>query len=923
MSTPVAATYALLTDGGTVEVRPARAEDFEAVRAMHAALSPDNMYLRFFSLSPGAAEQEAMRVCREPDADHAALLAWQDGRLAGVAAYEPAGKPGVAEVAFAVPDDMHGRGIASLLLEHLVWQARQRGLEAFTGETLAENSAMLRVFADAGLPAKRRISDGVVELTFPLPVGPDEHRLGHYLEAVASRESQADVASLRPLLRPRSVAVVGASRRRATVGRAILHNIVTGGFAGPVYAVNPHAQTLEMEMEGVPCVASVEELPGPVDLAVIAVPPPAVPEVAEQCGRHGVRGLIVISESRGAAGADLLAACRRHGMRLLGPSCFGVIMPWIGLDATFTAGHPVRGVAGLMVQSGGVGIALLEQMSRLGIGVSSFASAGDKFDVSPTDLLTWWAQDEVTQLAVLYVESFGNPRKFAGTARRVAQRMPVLTVIGARSPAGHRAASHTAAAATPVASQEAMFDQAGVITTRSLGELVDTAALLACQPLPAGNRVAIVANAGGAAALAADACADRGLQAVQLGAATRRARRALLPAAAVVTGPVDTCAVVTTDTFRACLEEVAADDGVDAVLAVAVPTAFSDLSAAVAEAVVSKPLAVALLDGAESVRRLKRRPVAQLRSGPHADTGPAGGPPAASAAAAVIDVAAAAITGVPCYADPDNAARALAHAVRYRAWRGRQRGRVPELDGLRTADARTLVTGFLAGSPAGGWLPEASAAELVSCYGIPLAVTVAAATEEEAAAAAAQLGGRVVLKAEAEGLVHRTGAGGVKVDLRTPQEVAEGYRTLAAGSGPRPHRVLVQPMLEGGVEVYIGVVQEPVFGPLVVFGSGPATEVAGDQVARLTPLTDADAEEMIHAVHAAPLLACARGTPPADTAALADALLRVSRLADDLPEVSELDLNPVIARPDGIWCVDVRIRISPAEPRDPFLRRLL
>jgi len=918
VSTPVAATYALLTDGGTVEVRPAQRQDFEAVRAMHAAISPDNMYLRFFSMSPRAAEQEARRVCREPDAEHAALLAWQDGRVVGVGAYEPTAKPGVAEIAFAVPDDVHGRGIASLLLEHLVWQARQRGLAAFTAETLAENSAMLRVFADAGLPAERRIAGETVELTFPLPGGDDNYRLGHYLEAVASRESRADVASLRPLLQPRSVAVVGASRRRATVGRAILHNIVTGGFTGPVYAVNPRAQT--MEMEGVPCVASVDDLPGPVDLAVIAVPPPAVPEVAAQCGRHGVRALIVISESRGAAGAELLATCRRHGMRLLGPSCFGVIMPWIGLDATFTAGHPVRGVAGLMVQSGGVGIALLEQMSRLGIGVSSFASAGDKYDVSPTDLLTWWAQDEVTQLAVLYVESFGNPRKFAGTARRVAQRMPVLTVIGARSPAGHRAASHTAAAATPLASQEAMFDLAGVIATRSLGELVDTAALLACQPLPAGNRVAIIANAGGAGALAADACADHGLQVVQLGAATQRALRRLLPAAAVVTGPVDTCAVVTTDAFRACVEEVAADDGVDAVLAVAVPTAFSDVSAAVAEAVISKPLAVAFLDRAESVRRLKRRPVALPPPGPHTDTGPA----AVGPAAAIIDVAAAAITGVPCYADPDNAARALNHAVRYRAWRGRQRGKVPELEGLRVADARALVTGFLAGSPAGGWLPQASAAELVSCYGVPLAVTVAAATEEEAVAAAAQLGGRVVLKAEAEGLVHRTGAGGVKVDLRTPQEVADGYRMLVAGSGLRLQRVLVQPMLEGGVEVMIGVAQEPVFGPLVVFGSGDAaTEVPGDHVTRLTPLTDTDAEEMIHAVRAAPLLAGDRGTPPADTAALADALLRVSRLADDLPEVSELDLNPVLARPDGIWCVDVRVRISPAEPRDPFLRRLL
>jgi acyl-CoA synthetase (NDP forming) len=330
------------------------------------------------------------------------------------------------------------------------------------------------------------------------------------------------------------------------------------------------------------------------------------------------------------------------------------------------------------------------------------------------------------------------------------------------------------------------------------------------------------------------------------------------------------------------------------------------------------------------VQRLKRLPVAQPPAGRRADTGPAGGPaavdPAAAAveeAAAIIDEAAAAVTGVPAYADPESAARALGHAVRYQAWRGRQRGKIPELSGLRTADARALVTGFLAGSPAGGWLPEAKAAELLSCYGVPLAATIAAASEEEAVEAAGQLGGRVVLKAEAEGLVHKTDAGGVRLDLRTPKEVAEGYRALAADFGSRLHRVLVQPMLTGGVEVMIGVVQEPVFGPLVVFGSGgAATDVLSEHVTRLTPLTDADADEMIHAARAAARLFGDRGAPPVDTAALADALLRVSRLADDLPEVSELDLNPVVAREDGAYCVDVRVRISPAEPRDPFLRRL-
>jgi acyl-CoA synthetase (NDP forming)/L-amino acid N-acyltransferase YncA len=917
VNTPATAMYALLFDGSTVEIRPARTQDAEAVRAMHAAMSPDNAYLRFFSLSPSAAEREARRVCRRPDSDHAALLAWQADRLVGVASYEPAGQPGVAEIAFAVLDDMHGRGIASLLLEHLIWQARQCGLRAFCAETLAENSAMLRVFADAGLPAKRRISDGVVELTFPLPDGEDNYRLDNYLANVAGRESRADVASLRPLLQPRSVVVVGTSRRARAVGRAILHNIVTGGFAGPVYAVNPHAAAIE----GVPCVPSVDHLPEQVDLAVIAVPPFAVPEVAAQCGRNGVRALTVITSGLGAAGAELLAICRQYGMRLVGPNCFGVIVPWVSLNASFAADHPLPGVVGLVVQSGGVGLALLEQMSRLGIGVSSFASVGDSYDVSPNDMLIWWAQDEVTQIAILYVESFGSPRKFGMTARRVGQRMPVLTIVGGRSPAGQRAAaSHSAAVATSLVSQEALFEQAGVIATTSLGELIETTALLACQPLPAGNRVAIVSNAGGAGVLAADACGDHGLQVVKLSPATQRKLRGLLPAGAEVSGPVDTSPEVTTDAFRACLEEVAADDGVDAVLAVAVPTAISDLAAAMAAAVVSKPLAVALPDRAEFVRRLKRVPVAQPPAGRPKDTGPAAA--TVEAAAAIIDEAAAAVTGVPAYADPGGAARALGHAVRYQAWRGRQRGKLPELTGLRTADARALVTGFLAGLPSGGWLPEGSAAELLSCYGVPLVVTIPAASEQEAVEAAARLGGRIVLKVEAEGLVHRMDSGGVRLDLRTPAEVAEGYRALAADAGARLRRVLVQP-LTGGVEVLIGVVQEPVFGPLVVFGlGGVATEVLSDHVTRLTPLTDADADEMIRTGRAAPLLFGRQGVPPVDTAALADALLRVSRLADDLPEVSELALDPVVASADGVYCIDVRVRISPAEPRDPFLRRL-
>jgi acyl-CoA synthetase (NDP forming)/GNAT superfamily N-acetyltransferase len=900
------AAYALLTDGSTIEIRPASPGDVDAVRDMHAAMSPDNMYLRFFSLSPSAAQQEAQRVCREPEPDHAALLAWRDGDLIGVASYEPAGKEGIAEIAFAVSDQMHGRGVATLLLEHLVSLARRRKLTAFTAQTLADNTAMLRVFADAGLPVQRQNVDGVVEMTFPLPGGETDERLNGYLESVASRESRADVASLRHLLQPASVAVVGASRHRGTVGRAILRNIVTGGFAGNVYAVNPHAHS----MEGVPCLTSVDKLPESVDLAVIAVPAAAVPAVAAACGRRGVRALVVITAGLGPQGADLLAICRRYGMRLVGPNCFGIAVPRIGLDATFAVQHPLAGSAGLVVQSGGVGVALLEHLSRLGIGISSFASVGDKYDVSSNDMLMWWNQDTATRLAMLYVESFGNPRAFARTARRVAHRLPVLTVMSGRSAAGQRAAaSHTAAVATPLVTQEALFAQAGIIAVPSLGELVEAAAMIASQPLPAGNRVAIVSNAGGAGVLAADACGDNGLQVVTLSSATQRKLAKLLPPGSAFAGTVDTTAAVSLDAFSSCLEEVAADDGVDAVLAVTVPTAICDLRRVINTVDVTKPLTVALLEQAEAVQLLRRDGIMQRNSDGTPAT-PVVGAPASPGA-------------VPAYAYPEDAARALGHAAKYQAWRSRHRGSLPDFTGVRLAEARALIARFLAGSPAGGWLPAAQAADLLACYQIPVIASRLAGSPDDAVRAAAELGGPVVLKAQAEGVVHKTDAGAVKLDLHGEQEVRAGYQELVAAFGPALHGVLVQPMVADGVEVLIGLVQEPVFGPLVVFGlGGVATEVLGDHAARLNPLTDKDADELIRSVQAAPLLFGHRGRPAVDTAALTDTLLRVSRLADDFPEVTELDLNPVIARQDGAEAVDVRVRISPAEAQDPFLRKL-
>jgi acyl-CoA synthetase (NDP forming)/GNAT superfamily N-acetyltransferase len=798
--------YALLADGTAVEIREAGPEDFDAVQAMHEAMAPDNIYLRFFSYSTRSAEIEAGRVCRDPAPGTAALLALLDGELVGVASYaELTGHLGHAEVAFAVADHMHHKGIATLLLEHLVSLARHRQVTTFTAETLSENTAMLKVFAGAGLPVQRHFAGGVYQLTFPLPRDEDGTALDAYLSAVAGRESRADAASLRHIFAPESVVVIGASRRREAIGRVILENIRRGGYAGRLYTVHPRAR----QIDGDRCLASVLDLPEPADLAVIAVPAPAVLGVAEQCGRRGVRSLVVVTSRLDAAAcADLLAVCRRHGMRLVGPDCFGVAVPALGLDATFAASPLQPGVAGLMSQSGGIGVALAGQLSQLGVGISSFASVGSKLDVSGNDMLMWWEHDDVTRLAVLYLESFGNPRKFARTARRVGAKMPVLTVH-----AGHST------------TDQALFEQAGVIATRSFGELTETAALLATQPVPAGRTVAIVSNVADAGMLAADACTALGLVVHQPHGLTRRRLRALLPGG-TVTGPVDTTAAVSAGEFRRCLELLATDDGVDAMIALVLPTgATGDLITAIRDAGIRVPLAAVALDQAETVRLMSRS---------------------------------ANDSQIPVYNVPGAAATAMAHAARYGAWRTEPRGQVPGFPDVRAADARTLVTGFLHGEADGGWLPPGETAGLLRCYGIQLAGAAPAACGDEAA------------------------------------------RADDSASGPLAE---------------IRVTDDRVFGPLV-------TLCCGDHAARLTPLTDTDADALIRSADAGAQLPGHRGAPATDVDTLREMLLRVSRLADDLPEVTELDFRPVIAKPHGVLALDARIKVAPCVPQDPFLRRL-
>jgi acyl-CoA synthetase (NDP forming)/GNAT superfamily N-acetyltransferase len=880
-------SYALLADGTTLTIRPAGPEDYEPVRQLHEAMSPDNLYFRFFSASQVSAEREARRVCLGGGPGLVALLGLLGDEVVGVASYQLTADAAAAELALAVADGMHRRGVATLLLEHLVSLARARGVKVLVADVLPDNYPVLRVLNDAGLAVRRKYADGVVELSMPVPRNAALGEANTWLDAVAGRDKQAGVASLESLLAPRSAAVIGLG----SIGRTILLNIRDAGFAGPLFAVSPDGG----DIEGIPCVPSVAELPEAPDLAVLAVPAARVVAAAEECGRRGVGSLVVTtSDLTPAQESGLLEAVRRGNMRLVGPNSFGVAVPGARLGATFDVPRPSPGHTGLVVQSGGVGAALVEQFSRLGIGISSFVSVGDELDVSGTDMLLWWEADDTAELAVLYLESFGRPRRFARTARRVTAKIPVLTVHAGRSVPGQRAAaSHTAAATAPLITRQALFEQAGIVATPSFGELIDAAVLMASQPIPAGQVVAIVSNGGGAAVLAADACAEAGLAVARTSQQTRNRLRELLPAGSALDGPVDTTDAVSAEAFREALHVAAAQDGVDAVTVLVVRRGPADLIPVLAAGPLPVPVAAVVLGQPEAIRLL-----------PGDGTGPGGG-------------------SVPAYAYPEAAARALARAARYGSWRSRPTGTVPELSNLRVADAQSIIDAFLSRMPGGGWLSAEEADDLLRCYGIPMVEFRRAGSADAAVEVAARLGGHVVIKADVPGLLHKTTAGAVERDLRGADEVRAAMSRLQARFAGRMSGVLIEPMITGGVETIVGVVQEPVFGPVVVFGlGGIATDVLGDHAARLAPLTGADADDLIHSIRAAPALLGQPGRPAADIGAVRDTLLRVSRLADDLPQVAELDLNPVIARPDGVVAVDARVRVTSNHLADPFLRQL-
>ena len=898
----------ILRDGSSIRVRPARPEDEPALVAFLQGLAPESRRMRFAGMVTDL-DGLARRWAAPADPADCSLVA-ETGiadRIIGHASYDRVG-PDSAEVAFIVADDRQGRGIATLLLEELAERAQEAGISTFCADVLAENARMLRVFHESGFPTRLRAEPGAVLVEFPTALtGPARERFER-------REQIAAAAAVRALLYPATVAVIGASRRRGTIGGELFHNLLNGGFTGPVYPVNPNADVVQ----SVAAYRSIGDIPGPVDLAVIVVPAESAVDTARECADKGVKTVVVISPGFAEIGGEgldrqraLLAICRQAGMRLVGPNCMGVINlePSVRMNATFSPTAPTSGRVGFFSQSGALGLAIIEHANRLGLGLSSFISIGNKADLSGNDFLQYWEDDPASAVVALYLESVGNPRKFARIARRVGRSKPIIAVKSGRSAAGARAtSSHTGAliGASDV-TVDALFHQAGVVRTDTLGEFFDVASLLANQPLPAGGRVAILTNGGGPGILAADACDAGGLTVPPLPSEIRAALAEFLPPEAALNNPVDTIQG-SPESFRRAIGILAGWGGIDAIIVLFVPplvTKTEDVAAAIRDAVLELP-----------------RPVPVLTVFMSAEGGPR----------ALRDGA----VKVPAYSYPEEAARALAHAVRYAEWRAAPLGNVPHFDDLREDQAAAALAAALAridpGEPSAGgtlagssiaappddgrsrWLRPDEVANLLECYGIPTAPWRLVETPEDAGRAAGEIGGPVALKAVATGIVHKADAGAVVLSLEGSTAVEGAARHMAATLATAGHpveRFFVQRMVTGGVEMLVGMVHDRLFGPVIACGAGgPEVELLRDVAVRITPLTDRDASEMVRSLATFPLLDGYRNAPRADVAALEETLLRVSAMVEAHPEMAEMDCSPLIVLERGAVVIDAKIRIE-------------
>ncbi|GKQ35553.1 bifunctional GNAT family N-acetyltransferase/acetate--CoA ligase family protein [Streptomyces sp. A012304] len=911
----------VLRDGGTARIRPITVDDAERLVSFYEQVSDESKYYRFFAPYPRLSAKDVHRFTHHDFVDRVGLAATVGGEFIATVRYDRIGADGLpasapadeAEVAFLVQDAHQGRGVASALLEHIAAVARERGIRRFAAEVLPANTKMIKVFTDAGYTQKRSFEDGVVRLEFDLE--PTERSLA----VQRAREQRAEAHSVRRLLMPGSVAVVGAGRTPGGVGRSVLDNLRQAGFTGRLYAVNRAFPEAHKELDGVPAHRSIRDIDAPVDVAVVAVPAERVPEVVAECGEHGVQGLVVLAAGYAESGPDgrerqreLVRHARAYGMRIIGPNAFGIIntSPEVRLNASLAPEMPRPGRIGLFAQSGAIGVALLSRLHRRGggvtgvTGVSTFVSSGNRADVSGNDVLQYWYDDPDTDVALMYLESIGNPRKFTRLARRTAAAKPLVVVQGAGSaPQGHA----VRATRLPHATVSALLRQAGVIRVDTITELVDAGLLLARQPLPHGPRVAILGNSESLGLLTYDACLSEGLRP--------------LP-------PLDLTTQASADDFHAALARALSDETCDAVVVTAIPAigetspGDAELAEALRSAAASGPAKPVLVVHVE-LGGLAQALSAATSTAPRArSTAPEAGTPPVPAAGAPAEGA----HLIPAYPAAERAVRALAEAVKYAQWRreAADPGKVPEYDDIDEKGAAELIGGLLARGQ-GLTLGTDETCELLGRYGVQVRRAIPAPTPDDAARAADTLGYPVALKATAPHLRHRADLGGVRLDLADEEQLRRSYAELTELFGtPQEVRPVVQAMAPRGVDTVVRAVIDPAAGAVLSFGlAGAASQLLGDMAHRLIPVTDREATSLVRSIRTAPLLFGWRGSTPVDTPALEELLLRVSRLVDDHPEVVAVTLEPVVVAPHGLSVLGASVRLAPPPARDDLGPRTL
>ncbi|MEA2572029.1 MAG: hypothetical protein QOI24_4030 [Acidobacteriota bacterium] len=876
----------VLRTGRTLHIRPIRPDDADRLLRFYAHLSPESVHARFFDLRSPELAVQCSPACVDYDREFGAV-AELGGEIAGVAHYFASRvKPNVAEVAFAIGDASQGTGAGTKLLEMLVAAAREHGIERFRAEVLDGNQVMLDVFLGMRFEIKSRTADGSVQLSFPIAPTAAAAR------AAMQRSQTAAYASMRPIFAPRSIAVIGASRRPGQLGHSIVHNLRTSGFTGPLYAINPNATEID-SVRAYPSLCAFEE---PVELAIIAVPAELVEQALDDCIAKGVAAVVVITAGFAETGAEgrareerLLEKVRSAGIRMVGPNCMGVLNtdPAVRMHGTFAAAFPPAGNVAMSSQSGALGLAVLDYAKSLNIGFSTFISVGNKADVSGNDLIQYWAEDSNTDVILLYLESFGNPRRFGELARRVGKSKPIVAVKAGRSSAGAKAASsHTGALATSDAVVDDLFRQAGIIRTGTLEEMFDVASLLANQPLPKGRRVAILTNAGGPGILAADACEAQDLALAQLSDATTAALRAFLPVAASVGNPIDMIASASPEQYRRSLELLYADEGVDAVVVIYIPVIAGDFNV----------VGAAIREGSKLANGKTTLTTFMSSAGTPAVLAP-----------------------VPAFPFPERAVNALAMATRYAEWRRRpdaEEVMFPDIDAERLRGIIDPVC-----ERGGGWLHPREVSALLAMSGIAAPTTIFATSSDRAMEAAMSLGFPVALKAYGPELLHKTELGAVKLNLADEYAVVAAYDQLAAKLGTQMTGAIVQPMIARGVEMMLGATWQPAFGHVIACGAGGTlVELLNDVALRIHPLTGADADDLIGGLRCAPLLRGYRGSAPADVPALRETILRLSALLTICPEIRELDLNPLKVLEHGVSALDARVRVEKVEFAAPSRR---